>query len=81
MNTKLRQKAKNNFKLMNNAFLRKPIENLRDIKHFITDRRSSYSVSESNYHTIKFFTEHLLAIGMNKTEILMNIRCILDFQY
>ena len=29
-------------------------------------------VSESNYHTAKFFTEHLVAIKMKKAQILMN---------
>ena len=29
-------------------------------------------MSESNYHTPKFFTGHLLAIEMKKKEILMN---------
>ena len=29
-------------------------------------------MSEPNYHTTKFFTEHVLAIEMKKTEILMN---------
>ena len=29
-------------------------------------------LSEPNYHTTKFFTEHLLAIEGRKTEILMN---------
>ena len=44
----------------------------RDIKLVTTGRRRSYLVSEPNYHTTKFFTEHLLAIEMKKTEILMN---------
>ena len=44
----------------------------RDIKLVTTERRSNYLVSESNYHTTKFFTKHLLAIEMKKTEILIN---------
>ena len=51
------------------------MENVRkhgDIKLVTTERRRSYLVSEPNYHTTKFFTEHLLAIEMKKTEILMN---------
>ena len=32
----------------------------------------NYLVSEPNYHTTKFFTEHVLAIEMKKTEIPMN---------
>ena len=81
MNTKkLRQKAKNNFekdffKLMNNAVFGKTMENVRkhrDIKLLTTERRRNYLVSETNYHTTKFFTENLLAIRMRKTQLLMN---------
>ena len=80
MNTDLRKKAKNNFekdffKLMNNSVFGKTVENVRkhrDIKLATTERRRNYLVSEPNYHTTKFFTEHLLAIEMKKkTEILM----------
>ena len=31
-----------------------------------TDKWTSYLVSEPNYHTIKWFSENLLAIKMNK---------------
>ena len=80
MNTELRQKAKNNFeknffKLMNNAVFGKTMENVRkhkNIKLVTTERRKNYSVSEPNYHTSKFFTEHLLAMEMKKTKITMN---------
>ena len=41
----------------------------RDIKLNTTERRSNYLVSKPNYHTTMFFTEHLLAIEMKKTEI------------
>ena len=44
----------------------------RDIKLVTTERRRDYLVSEPNYHTTKLFTENLLAIGLKKTEILMN---------
>ena len=85
MNTELRQKAKNYFekdffKLMNNAVFGKTMENLRkhrDIKLIITERRRNYLVSESNYHTAKFFTVDLLAIEMKKTQILTNKRVYL----
>ena len=63
------------FKLMNNAVFGKTIENVRkhrDIKLVTTERRRNYLVSEPNFHTRKFFTEKLLAIEMNKTQILMN---------
>ena len=80
MNTKLRQKAKNNFekdffKLMNNAVFRKTMENVRkhrNIKLIATKRKRNYLVSHSNYHTTKFFTKNLLATEMRKTQILMN---------
>ena len=80
MNTKLRQKAKNNFekdffKLMNNAVFRKTMENVRkhrNIKLIATKRKRNYLVSQPNYHTTKFFTKNLLATEMRKTQILMN---------
>ena len=34
----------------------------RGIKLVTTERRRNYLVSEANYHTTKFFTEHLLAL-------------------
>ena len=56
--------------MINNAVLGKNMKNVRkyrEIKLATTERRRNYLVSEPNYHTTKFFTEHLLA-----TEILMN---------
>ena len=38
----------------------------RDIKLVTTERRRNYLVSEPNYRNAKFFTEHLLAIEMEK---------------
>ena len=72
---------------MNNAFFGRTMENVRkhrDIKFVTTETRRNYLVSEPNYHTTNFFTEHLLAIEMKikqtnkqaKTEILMNKLCI-----
>ena len=72
MNTDLRKKV---FKLMNNAFFAKTMENVRkhrDIKLVITERRRNYLISEPNYHTTKFFIDNLLEIETRKTEILMN---------
>ena len=62
MNTKLRQKARNNFekvffKLMNDAAFRESMEikrKFRDIKLVKTERRRNYLVSEPNYHTTNF---------------------------
>ena len=79
-NAKLRKKTKNNFekdffKLMNNAVFGKTMENVRkhrNIKLVTTERRRNYVVSEPNYHNTKFFTEHLSAMKMRKTQILMN---------
>ena len=67
MNTKLRQKAKNDFekyffKLMNIAVFGKIMENVikhRDIKLVKTEKRRNYLVLEPNYHTAKFFTENV----------------------
>ena len=56
---------------MNNAVFGKTMKNLRkqrDIKLLTTERRGDYLVSESNYHTTKFFTEQILAIEMKKKQ-------------
>ena len=74
MNTKLRQKARNNFekdlfKLMNDAAFGESMEikrKFRDIKLVKTERRRNYLVLEPNYHTTNFFTENLWAIKMKK---------------
>ena len=58
---------------MNNAVCGKTIKNVRkhrDMKLVTTERRRNYLVSESNYHTTKFFTEYLLAIEMKKRRCL-----------
>ena len=60
---------------MNNAVFGNTMANVRkhrDIKLVTTERRRNYLVSEPNHRTTKFFTEHLLAIEMKKSEILMN---------
>ena len=61
---------------MNNAVFGKTIKNVRkdrDIKLVTTEKRRNYLVSEPNYHTTKFFTEHLLPMEMkNKTQIAMD---------
>ena len=61
---------------MHNVVFGKSVENVRrhrDIKLILRKRRRNYLVSEPNYHTTKFFTEHPLAIEMKKkTQILIN---------
>ena len=59
---------------MNNVAFVKTMENLRkdrDIKLVITERRRNSLVSEPNFNTTNF-SQKLLAIEMEKTEILMN---------
>ena len=81
MNTKLRQKANNNFekdffKLTNNAVFGKTMETMRKhrrIKLLTKKVRRNYLVSEPNYHTTtKIFTKNLLEIEKKKIQILMN---------
>ena len=70
MTTKLRIEAKNDFekdffKLMNNSVFGKTMENVRkhrDFKLVTTDVKRNKLVSEPNYHTIKHFSENLIAI-------------------
>ena len=60
---------------MKNGVLVKIKENGRkheNIKLVVTERRWNYSVSGPNYHTTKFLAENVLAIEMNKTQILTN---------
>ena len=60
---------------MNRAVFGKTIENVRkyrDIKPVTTERRRNYLASELDYHITRFFTENLLAIEMQKSEILTN---------
>ena len=67
MNTKLRQKAKNNFekdffKLINNSVLGKTTENIRKlIKLETTERRRNYLVSEANYHITNVFYKEFIS--------------------
>ena len=60
---------------MINAVFGKTMENLRnfrDIKLATTERRRNYVMWELNFHATKFFIEHLLAIEMKKTQIIMS---------
>ena len=44
----------------------------RDLKLVTTDKRRNHLASEPNYHTIKYFSENLLAIEIKKTKVKMN---------
>ena len=60
---------------MNNPAFEKSIENVRKqryIKLVTTEERRIKLVSEANYHTIKQFSENLLAIEMKKAKVKMN---------
>ena len=84
MNTKLRQKAKNDFqkdffKLMNNAVSGKTMENVkkyRDIKPVTTERRRNYLVSEPNYHTTKFFKRKYICNRNEKNSYINKYVCL-----
>ena len=60
---------------MNNPVFGKTMENVRnygDIKLVRTNKRRKQLVSEPNYHSTKYFSEDLIAIEINKTNIKMN---------
>ena len=50
----------------------KDVRNYRDIKLVATNKRRNQLVSEPNYHTSKYFSQHLMAIAMKKTKVKMN---------
>ena len=87
MNTELRKQAKNDFekdffKLMNNSVVGNTMETVRkhrDIKLVTTDKRRNQLVSEPNYHTIKYFSENLLATELKKIKVKMNKPVYLGF--
>ena len=80
MNTRLRKEAKSEFekdffKLKNNSVFGKTMENVRkhrDIKLVTTEEKRIKLVSEPNYHSIKHFSNNLLAIEVKKTKVKMN---------
>ena len=60
---------------MNNSVFGRAMENTqkyRVIKLVTTEKRRNFLVSEPNYYTTVFCTEHLLAIEIKKTQVLMN---------
>ena len=59
---------------MNNYGFGKTMENVRnhrDIKLVTSDQRRKRLVSESNYHSHKKCSDHLMAIEMKKTRVKM----------
>ena len=66
---------------MNNAVFGKTMETVRkhqDIELGTTNERRTYVVSEPNYHTAKWFSEDLLAIGIKKIKVKINKPVYLD---
>ena len=49
----------------------KNVRNHRDIKLVTSDKRRKRLILEPNYHSHKFFFDHLMAIGMRKTRVKM----------
>ena len=86
INTKLTTTDKNNFekdffKLMSNSTFRTTLKNVRkytDINRVTTSVRESPLVSDPSYHTTKWFSENLLEIEMNKTEVKIGKPVYLD---
>ncbi|XP_066157649.1 uncharacterized protein [Euwallacea fornicatus] len=94
LNTKLRSQAnsnfaKNLFKLMNNAVFGKTMENIR--KHRIVKLVNNWDlrygaknlISNPNFHSVVKFSEQLVAIELNKSNLIFNKplyigMCILD---
>ena len=80
MTTDLRKNAKNEsdkdfFKIMNNSVFGKTVGNVRnyrDIKLVRTNTRRNQLTLKSNYYSTKYFSENLIAVEMNKTNIKMN---------
>ena len=44
----------------------KNVRNHRNMRLITTERRRNYLVSEPSYHTLKFFTDNLLAIEIKE---------------
>ena len=69
---------------MKNAAFGKTMEDMkkhRYLKLVTTEIRRNYLISGPNYHTLKFLTEHLLAIELKKPEILTNKPYLEEAQY
>ena len=60
---------------MNNTVFGKTMENVRkhrDIKLATKNKRRNQLASEPNYHTPKYFSEHLMGMEMKKAKVKMN---------
>ena len=60
---------------MNNSVFGKTIENVRkprEIKLIVTKERRKKLVSEPNYASCTAFSDHLVAVEMRKTRVLMD---------
>ena len=79
-NTALRKLAKNEFekdffKLMNDSAFGKMIENVRkrrEIKLIVTEEQRRKLLSEQNYASCTAFSDHLMAVEMRKTHVLID---------
>ena len=60
---------------MNNSVFGKTMENVRnrrDVKLIVSGQRRKKLLSEPNYNSCKHFSDGLMAIEMNKTEVYLN---------
>ena len=60
---------------MNNSVFGKTMENVRnrrDVKLIVSEQRRKKLLSEPNYNSCKHFSDGLMAIEMNKTEVYLN---------
>ena len=79
-NTEFRMKANNDFekdsfKLLNNSFYGKPIENVRkhrDIRLVNNKNRRSKIASEPNYNGTKYISEDFVIMELKKLDVYMN---------
>ena len=80
LNTKLRKNAKNEFEkdfynLKINSIYGKTVQNdrkHRDTKLVTTEYKRNKLASESNYHSAKCISKHLLVVEIKKTEVKIN---------
>ena len=79
-NTKLRAKAKSEFekdffKLMNNSFFGKTMENIRNrvnVQLVTSEAKASKLTAKPNYDRLTIFDENLIAVHMRKIKLYFN---------